>query len=394
MIYLDWAASALPEINLIKQSYNIYSSHYGNPSAIHNEGVKAQNLLNECRKNITEHIGCSENEIIFTSGGTESNNIVINSIINFTGLNHKTVPHVIASSIEHDSVYNPSKGLISLGIDVSYINADKSGIVAPNTIKSQLKENTRLICIILTSNETGAVQPIKEIVKIAKEHSKQTGKKIIVHTDAVQAFGKIYFNPYKLGIDTAAISAHKIGGPRGVGALFIKKGCTINPLFKGGNQEMGLRPGTENLPGIYGFSLICSKVIPEQKKNYEKASILMDKLIKELSLIKDTVFLPEHRIKEPDKFSPYILKVSFPPVPGEVLVRVLQDRGICISTGSACASKKSNRQRALLSMGISEHTAYSAVRISLGYTTTMEEIENLIKILKEELIILKQVTGK
>ena len=157
---------------------------------------------------------------------------------------------------------------------------------------------------------------------------------------------------------------------------------------------MGIRPGTENLPGIFCFNLICEKVLPEQKNKYENVVKLMNKLIKELSLIENTVFLPQTRLKEPDKFSPYILKVSFPPVPGEVLVRVLQDREICISTGSACTSRQKNRQRALLSMGINKDIAYSAVRISTGFATTEEEIDRFIKILKEELTVLMKVTGK
>jgi cysteine desulfurase len=393
MIYLDWAASALPDLNLIKEANNISGKYYANPSAVHKPGLEAQTFLNECRKNISGLIGCSEKEIIFTSGGTESNNIVINSIIKYTGKNHKTIPHVIISSLEHDSVYIPAKGLSDLGIEVSFANVEKSGFISPKSIKSLLKDNTRLICVILTSNETGAVQPLADIVKIADEHSKRTGKRIIVHADAVQAFGKIEFNPYELGIDTASLSAHKIGGLRGVGALFVKKGCIIRPLYTGGSQEMGLRPGTENLAGVYCLSLICAKVLPELKNNYDKARTIMSKLIEELSLINNAVFIPEQRLKEPDTFSPYILKISFPPIPGEVLVRVLQDRGICISTGSACASRKKNKQRALLSMGISSETAYSAVRISPGHTTTMEDIKNFIKILKEELTILKRVTG-
>lgn len=394
MIYLDWAASSLPDINLLKQSGNIYSKYYANPSAVHREGQNAFDFLNKCRKNISELLGCKDNEIIFTSGGTESNNIIINSVLKKAVKKYSKPPHVIISGLEHASVYNSAKALSDFGIEVSIVNPLKSGFISPETVRENLKENTILVSVILISNETGAVQPVKEISETVKEYSRNTGRNIRFHTDAVQAFGKIYFKPDELGIDTASFSAHKIGGPRGVGALYIKNGCNINPLYCGGNQEMGIRPGTENLPGIYSFSLVCNDILPLVHDNHQKAKKLMNIITEELTSMDRAEIIPYGRITETEKFSPYILKASFPPVPGEVLVRVLQDRGICISTGSACVSRKKNRQRILFSMGIDETTAYSSVRISTGHSTTEEDIYKFVKILKEELYVLRKVTGK
>jgi cysteine desulfurase len=391
MIYLDWAASSVPDLYLLKKSVDIYSSYYANPSALHREGQNAQDFLNKCRKEIAEIIGCRDNEIIFTSGGTESNNIVINSVITKAGKKHK--PHVIISGLEHDSVYNPAKALSELGIEVSIVNPEKSGLISAESIKNHIKENTVLVSLITVSNETGAIQPVKDISDTVMEYSKNKDRKILFHTDAVQAFGKVKFNPEELNIDAASISAHKIGGSRGIGILYIKSGCGLKPLYRGGNQEMGIRPGTENLHGIYNLSLVCRKNLSKLDNNFKKAEKLMDTIIKELSQINGTVFLPQSRLNEPEKFSPYILKVSFPPVPGEVLVRVLQDREICISTGSACSSRKKSRQRILISMGIPEKTAYSSVRISTGYETTEKDIDNFIKTLKEELPILQKASG-
>ena len=388
-IYLDWAATVPPDTEVLEQVKAISAEHFGNPSSIHGAGRDAEKLLDKSRQILSSALGCRSEEIIFTSGGTESNNMVL-----FSLLRKGSGKKVILSGIEHASVYQPAKSLADLGYTVKIIKAGDSGFIEPERIEAELDERTALVAVMLVNNETGSIQPVSDIAEILKDFSRRTGRKILFHTDAVQGFGKISFNPVSLGVDSASLSAHKIGGPRGVGALFVRKGNSYPFLYTGGGQEHGQRPGTENLPGIYGFALAADKIVKTLESDMKSVTELMGALISGIGDIREAVILPQSRgSKNKTAFSPYILKVAFPPIPAEVLVRVLEKEGFLISTGSACSSKKKKRFRVLEQMGISSTLAFSAVRISLGKDTGHEDLGRFVSVLKEKIPGLMKIAG-
>jgi cysteine desulfurase len=247
---------------------------------------------------------------------------------------------------------------------------------------------------MLVNNETGALQPVADIAKLVGGYARAAGRRILMHTDAVQAFGKMPLDCRKLGVDALSVSSHKIAGPRGVGALFLEKRISLEPIFRGGEQERGLRPGTENLQGVHGFASAAAAYVDRLAENHAAAVRLMDYLIEELSAVGGVRILPEERIGARSQFySPYILKMALPPVPGEVLVRALGQHGICVSTGSACSSRSKERHRVLANMGVSDELAASSIRISTGPTTTQNEADRFLEVLKIEGPRLARIAG-
>ena len=381
-IYLDWAATGIPEEESIQNRTN----NYANPSSIHTMGVESRRLLERARDRFAKLLGVSSRSVVFTSGGTEANNITIFSPLNTINIKNisRRIPKIITSSIEHASVYEPIKFLTHFGFEIKYIDPEPNGIIEPEKLYKALDGNVVLISVMTVNNETGAIQPIEEIGKIVKEYSQNTGKRIIFHTDAVQALGKIPFDIRKLAIDAASFSAHKLGAPKGVGSLYIGESTNISSLYRGGGQEFNRRPGTENLEGILSFTNILEKRIAELETNYTKTLSLSNTLIEKLTKIKEANIVPKDRLKEPEKYSPYILEVSFPPIPSEVLVRALAERGLMTSAGSACSShRREKRGRVLIAMGLPTDVINSTVRFSLGYNTTKDEIEEAAVIVKE-----------
>ena len=250
--YLDWAATAIPDPDILKKYTEDTTIFYGNPSSLHTPGRNAEKQLIQVRKRFADLLYCCPEQIIFTSGGSEANNMILSSLYL-----KKRKGDIIISGIEHPSVYESVKQLKLTGFNVKILNTEKNGIVEPVKLLKMINGDTLLISIMTVNNETGVIQPIKEIVKTIRDAEKKTGKKIFFHTDAVQAFGKININPVLWDVDSLSLSAHKIGGPRGTGALYLKK--QINFLYKGGGQEMGLKPGTENLAGICGLVYAAEK---------------------------------------------------------------------------------------------------------------------------------------
>jgi cysteine desulfurase len=386
MIYLDWAATAPPDSTVLQRVHETAMRFYANPSSIHRLGEEAATELKKAREEMAGCLSCSPDELFFTSGGSESNNLVISSALNSTRIRCSEVPKIIISGIEHDSVYAPAKNLTQWGITVRAVEASDEGIIDPSRIERELDPSTRIVSLMLVSNETGAVQPVSQIARIAKDYGEKAGRPILIHTDAVQAFGKIPLSISELGVDAASLSAHKIRGPRGVGALYLRKGARLDPIYSGGGQESGFRPGTENLPGIAGFSLASMRSADHLEVSYRKASKLMSSLIRELSAISAIKLIPPEREgAEEGRYSPYILKIAVPPIPGEVLVRALGERGIVLSTGSACSSRKKDRNRVLRSMGVSSRDAFSSVRISIGPSTAENELDRFVETLKSEI---------
>jgi cysteine desulfurase len=361
-IYLDWAATAPPDPEIQGQVQQIAQTIYANPSAAHGPGREAEKRLGDCRRRMADLLGCNPSEVVFTSGATESNNMVL-----FSLLHKKQDRRILVSGIEHPSIYEPAQTLKRLGFEVTQVAADSTGRIDPERILSALDDRTVLVAVMLVNNETGRVQPIGEIAEAIRDYQKRSGKKILLHSDAVQAFGKIPFDPYRLDVDSAALSAHKIGGPRGAGALFVRGGRMQQFLFSGGGQEYGMRPGTENLPGIFGFVLAAEKALGAMEENLRRAEAAGRTLIEELERLPGVELIPADRpAGGAGDYSPYILNLSIPPIPGEVLVRVLEEEGFIVSTGSACSSKKKDRFRVLENMGIPRRMAFSALRVSTG----------------------------
>jgi len=389
-IYLDWAATAPPDQGILEAVQEVAVDCYGNPSSIHKAGRNAEKRLIQAREVMAAVLGCGSGEIIFTSGGTEANNMAL-----FSLLKKSRGKKIIISGIEHPSLFEPARILEQLGYKVDYVPAAASGFIDPSHIASRLDNHTALVALMLVNNETGAIQQVAETAAAIRSFSRGTDRKVLLHTDAVQALGKIPLNLRELNVDSASFSAHKIGGPRGVGALFIRKGSYSDFLYCGGGQERGLRPGTENLPGICGMALAAEKSKEKLESEYDKTRKMMDFLVKGLADMKGACIIPESRITlDPALFSPYILNVSFPPIPGEVLVRVLGDKGIMISTGSACSSKKKERFRIAENMAVPKERALAAVRISLGRDTVPAQMEALLSTLKKEVPLLLKIARR
>jgi len=291
------------------------------------------------------------------------------------------------------------KALESLGFDIAVANPDSTGRITPEEVSRHLTENTALVLVMLCNNETGIIQPVAEISRTVHEFCRKYNLKIHVHTDAVQAFGKIWCSFKDIGVDSASISSHKLGGPRGSGALILKKNASIRQtgfLSYGGGQEQELRPGTENVAGISGFAQAAKTWTTHIHDNHRKALELMNICREGLSKIKGILFVPESRLADlQEYFSPYILSVSVPPVPAEVMVRSLDEHGISVSSGSACHTRdKKKRRRILESMGFEKSIIDSAIRISTGPQTTRADIDALVAAMKETVPLLSQLSGR
>lgn len=379
--YLDWAATSIPDSDIIRRMTELATTVYGNPSSKHQSGKEASSILQNSRHKCSELLRCSPEEIVFTSGGTESNNMVL-----FSLLTRKRIRGLVISGVEHPSVYYPAKRLGEMGVPVTTLKAEKSGHMDVQKIADAITSETSMVSVMLVNNETGAVQPINDISETIREKEHTFGHPIHFHCDGVQALGKIAFSIKELNIDSMAFSAHKIQGPKCAGLLYIKKQLPF--LYCGGEQEGQRRPGTECLGGIYGFTLAIEKALGNLEYHNQQARILMALLVREVEKITGVV-INSHLGKR--EYSPFILNISFPGIPGEVLVRVLSDRGFDISTGSACSSTKKDKLRVLKNMGLSEDEAFSAIRISLGPTTTEEEILQFSKTLAHTVEELRQV---
>lgn len=375
--YLDWAAGAPPLPDILETADRIAMEYYANPSSPHAEGRAAEGILSDSRRRLAAAIGIDPASLLFTSGGTESNNIVLSSF-----LARISPGELVVSGIEHSSVYEPITYLQSQGIRVTWIPAEKDGRVSPDKVAAALTPDTTLVVVMQVNNETGAIQPIAEIAGRIRDHERRTGKSIHFHCDAVQALGKIPADYHALDVDSASFSAHKIGGPRGVGALYLRKPLPV--LFRGGGQEGNRRPGTENLAAIWAMTEATVRAMRDMKVGAAHAEELKKLLAAGMRHIDGVCFVPESAAVETERFSPYILSVAFPPLPGEVLVRALNDSGYAISTGSACSSKHHKERRILMNMGLDEDTARSSVRISVGVSTTEEEVLRFVDSLAKE----------
>ena len=357
--YFDHAATTPMSQRAIQRYAETASSYIGNPSALHQEGIRAKALLEELRDTLANHLDVQPSSLYFTGGGTESNAIILNHL-----LWKPQRAEIILTYIEHPSIKEVGTLFRQLGWKVIFLDAP-DGFIRPSDLANALTDKTRLVCSLLVNNVVGSIQPIAELVDVVREKEKITGRKIHFHTDAVQALGKVPFSLTALGVDSASFSAHKVNGPRGVGLLY-NTNVSVTALNRAGEQEKGLRGGTENLSGIASMVTAIEDAYENMDTNYNHVMKINAFLREELS------FLP---ILSPSElYSPYILTVSVKPWPSEVFTRMLYTKGFCVSSGSACSNNtKQKSQGVLLSMNVHPLDAKSSLRLSFSGETTIEE---------------------
>lgn len=367
-IYLDNAATTRPHPAVVEAMQEVLTQAYGNPSSLHRMGVEAERRIEEARADIAALLGVNPREILFTSGATEANNLAIRGV---AYAYQRRGRHLMTTQIEHSSVLEPCRRLQEEGFQVTFLPVDRHGILDPASVADAIRPETILVSVMAVNNEVGSIQPIEEIGKIVREAEKKLGRRIFFHVDAVQALGKVPISPYRAGIDLLSLSGHKIAGPKGVGVLFVREGVQLVPLLSGGEQERGLRPGTENVPGIVGMGAAARILAETQGTAIPRLHILRARLIAALS------GHPRIQINGPpvEQAAPHILSITVKGVLGEHLVHRLELDGIYVSTGSACHSRRAEPSHVLLAMGLSKEEALSTIRISLGYETTEEDVE-------------------
>ena len=367
-IYLDYAATTPTHPEVVKTMLPYFTDAFGNPSSLYSYGQESKGAMEEARVQVAELIGARDEEIIFTSGGTGADNFAIKGV---AFANDNKGNHIIASSIEHHAVVETCKFLQGKGFRVMYLPVDEYGLVDPQDVKKAITNKTILISVMHANNEVGTIEPIGEIGKIAKEAG------IYLHTDAVQTVGHIPADVSELGVDLLSISGHKLYGPKGVGALYIRKGTRLIPFMHGGEQERTRRAGTENVPGIVGLGQAAKIAQQEMSEEAERLSYLREKLIKGILERIDHTRLNGH----PSRRLPNNVNVSIDFVEGESMLLNLDLQGICTSTGSACSSSSLEPSHVLLAMGLSHEQAHSSLRLTLGKWTTEEEIKLVLDVL-------------
>ena len=363
-VYADNAATTKVRPEVFAKMLPHFVEHYGNPSSLYSVGRESHVALEKARKTVAECLNCDPLEVVFTSGGSESDNMAIRGIASKKGSGH-----IITSKIEHHAVLHTLKALEKEGFEVTYVDVDKDGFVNPEDVKNAIKEDTILITIMLANNEIGTIQPIKEIAAIAKE------KKIPLHTDAVQAVGHIPVDVKDLGCDMLSLSAHKFGGPKGTGVLYVHRGLAYKPLIQGGAQERNKRAGTENIPGIVGVAEALSLACAELKAEGEKLTRLRDRLI---DGILSTI--PYSRLNGGrENRLPGNVNVSIEYIEGESLILMLDFNGICASSGSACTTGSLDPSHVLLALGLPHEVAHGSLRLSLGRDNNDADVDYILE---------------
>lgn len=382
-VYFDNAATTkiIPEVREIM--LETMDVEYGNPSSMHIKGVQAENYLRNARNTIAKQLKCESKEIIFTSGGTESNNL---ALLGLALANKRAGNHIITTGIEHASVYNPVLYLQDLGFRVTFLKVDARGKVDLQHLRESLDEDTILVSTMAVNNEIGTVEPIEEIAAIIKEYNGKHDKNILYHVDAIQAFGKRILYPKRIGIDAMSMSGHKIHGPKGSGALFVDSRAKIKPVLYGGGQEKGLRSGTENTAAIAGMGKATEIMYNRIEENNHKMQLVKDALIQGATQMEG--------VTDNSGESPHIASLSFRGVRSEVLLHALEDKGIYVSAGSACSSNHPAISGVLTAIGLDKDLLESTLRFSFCEYNTVEEAEYTVNVLKELLPMLRKYTRK
>lgn len=375
-IYFDNSATTKPFKEVIDKQVEIMENNYGNPSSAHKFGAKANKTLQEAREALADVLNAQREEIIFTSGGSESNNFVFN---NFS----KPGANIITTAMEHASIVARCRALEDRGVKITYLKVDNKGRVDLEQLKDSINKDTLLVSIMHVNNEIGTIQNLQEISKVIKANSSRAK----FHVDAVQSFCKLNIDVKALNIDLLSAGGHKIHGPKGIGMCYKKKNLSLSPLIYGGAQELGIRAGTVNVPAAAGFAVAAKIMYRDIKENYNRAYRLKEYFITRLMEI------PEARINSPleEDFSPYILNVSFKGVRGEILLRMLEDKDIYASAGSACSSTSAEDSHVLKAIGLSHEEILSSIRFSFNPYNTLEEVDIVIEELKKSLLFLRRM---
>lgn len=388
-IYLDNAATTKPLAAVREVMNQTMEADYGNPSSMHRKGMEAERYIKKAREEIASCLKVEQKEIVFTSGGTESNNM---ALIGTVLANQRLGNHIITTKIEHASVHNPLFFLEESGFSVTYLPVNSYGLLETQTLLSSITEHTILLSIMYVNNEIGSIMPIAELIKAAKEKKED----ILVHVDAIQAFGKLKLYPKKLGIDLLSVSAHKIHGPKGAGFLYIKDKIKIKPILYGGEQQRGFRSGTENVPGIAGMAAAVKESYTDFEKKQQHLYELKEYFIEEIQQIEGTIIngiVKEKQLREAVRETiPHIVSVSFLGIRSEVLLHALEAKQIYVSAGSACASNHPQLSGTLQAIGVKKELLDATLRFSFSVNTTKEELSYTIDILKELLPQLRKYT--
>ena len=392
--YFDNSATTRVGENVIETVTKVMTEDFGNPSSKHAKGVQSEAYLKDACQVLAKLLKVKEKEILFTSGGTESNNM---ALIGTALANERAGRHIITTSIEHPSVLEPLRSLAERRVDpfeITYLPVDAKGHVSLSDLKEAIREDTILVSIMMVNNEIGAIQDIAGIGKVIKEKNPKT----LLHVDAIQAFGKLEILPNKMGIDLMSVSSHKFHGPKGVGFLYIREGTKIKPLIYGGGQQKGMRSGTDNVPGIAGMAVAATESYAAREENVRHMISLKDLLTEELEKIaqeeQGKSFSIRINSQKGELSAPHILSATFAPVKSEVLLHALEERGIYVSSGSACSSNKPGVSRTLESIGLSAKEADCTIRFSFCKDNTAGEVLYAAEQLRELLPILSKFISR
>lgn len=378
-VYFDNAASTKVLEPVKDIVLKVMTEDYGNPSAKHRKGMIAEQYVKEAAEIIADTLKVAPKDILFTSGGSESNNM---ALIGIAMANKRSGNHIISTGIEHPSVYNPLAYLEEQGFTVTYLSVDGNGAISLEELEQAIRPETILVSVMYVNNEIGAVAPVEAISKVIKKKNPS----ILFHVDAIQAYGKFVIRPKRQGIDLLSVSSHKIHGPKGIGFLYIDPRVKIRPLIYGGGQQRGLRAGTENVPGVAGFGVAAKFMYTDHEKKMSAMTELKDYMIERLQEI-DGVTVNSQK---GNLSSPQIVSASFLGIRSEVLLHALEDKGIYVSSGSACSSNHPGVSGTLVGIGVKKELLDSTLRFSFGVFSTKDEVDTCIDTLKELLPILRR----
>lgn len=381
-IYLDNAATTRPHPLVVDAVTRALTVDYGNPSSLHGKGLAAERLVAGARETVAQTLGVQPEDILFTSGGTEANGLAIRGVAGMA-----RGRHLMTSAVEHSSVRVPLQRLTEQGFLLSELPVDRHGRVATADVERSLRPDTVLVSVMAVNNELGTLQPIEEIGRIVRRH-RAAGAPTLFHVDAVQGWGKLVLRPAAWGVDLLSLSGHKVHGPKGVGALYVRPGVRLAPQLGGGEQERGIRPGTENVPGIAGLGTAARLLAADVEETGARMRVLGDRLREQIHTI------PDARINTPQEgAAPHIVSTTFGGVRGETLLHRLEQDGVFVSTGSACHSRNPTPSHVLLAIGLGTDDAQSTLRFSLSRFTTAEEIDTAAAALRHAVAELRALVG-
>lgn len=378
-IYLDHAATTPVDEAVTRAMVAVLENGYGNPSSVHAPGREARQRVSEAREKVAQLLGARPEEIVFTSGGTEADNL---ALVGVARACRERGDHIVTTQVEHHAVLETCRALEAEGFRTTYVPVDSHGMVDPQAVAEALTPRTVLVSVMLANNEVGTLQPVARIADLVRPRG------VYLHTDAVQAVGQVPVAVEELGVDLLSLSAHKMYGPKGVGALYVRRGVPLSPLLHGGGQERGRRSGTENVPGIVGLGKAAQLAHSEQPERQRGLTALRERLIRGLASRVPEAILNGH----PTQRLPSNVSISFPGVTAEALVVDLDLKGVAISAGAACAAGTVEPSHVLRAMGLSESVAAGTVRLSLGRANTPEEVDQVLDILTEAVERLRQAS--